>query len=47
MKNQIDEYEGKIKKLINELENESKKHITKVNELHEHYMGFKSESAEL
>jgi hypothetical protein len=33
--------------LIGELETTSKNHIGKVNELHEHYMGFKSESAEL
>ena len=43
--------EVKIKKLIRELETdpsgESKMHIVKVNELHEHYMGYKSESAEL
>ena len=47
MKVLVEEYEGKIKKLIGELETESKKHITKVAELHEHYMGFKSETAEL
>jgi len=47
MKVLIEEYEAKIKKLIGELEIESKKHITKVSELHEHYMGYKSESAEL
>lgn len=47
MKGQVDEYEAKIKKLISELETESKMHIQKVNELHEHYMGYKSESAEL
>lgn len=47
MKKQIEEYENKIKKLIGELETTSKNHITKVNEIHEHYMGFKSESAEL
>lgn len=43
----MEEYEGKIKRLIGELETTSKNHITKVNELHEHYMGYKSESAEL
>jgi len=43
----VEEYEGKIKRLIGELETTSKNHITKVNELHEHYMGYKSESAEL
>ena len=47
MKSQIEEYEDKIKRLINELEITSKNHIGKVNELHEHYMGYKSESAEL
>ena len=47
MKSQIEEYEDKIKRLIGELEGVSKNHITKVNELHEHYMGYKSENAEL
>lgn len=47
LKAQIDEYESKIKTLINELEATSKKHIRELNELHEHYMGFKSSAAEL
>jgi hypothetical protein len=47
LKAQIDEYEAKIKALINELESNSKKHIRDVNDLHEHYMGFKSSAAEL
>lgn len=42
MKNQIEEYEHKIKTLISEFEIESKKHIREVSDLHEHYMGFKS-----
>ncbi len=47
LKGQIDEYEAKIKGLIGEIEQLSKKHIREVNELHEHYMGFKSSAAEL
>ncbi len=47
MKNQLDEYENKIKKLIKELEEESKKHIKEINELHEYYRGYKNSSKEL
>ena len=47
MKKQLDEYETKIKKLIIEFEDSSKKHIRELNEVHEHYRGFKSSSIEL
>jgi hypothetical protein len=47
MKRQIEEYEGKIKKLIIEFEEESKKHIRELNEVHEQYRGYKSASMEL
>jgi len=46
LKQQIDEYEHKIKGLIGELEAQSKRHMKEVNSLHEHYMGFKSQAAE-
>ena len=36
-KMQIDEYELKIKSLIHELEDESKKHISEVQQIHDHY----------
>ncbi len=42
MKRQLEEYESKIKKLIKEFEDESKKHIREINEVHEHYRGFKN-----
>ena len=35
MKKQIDEYEGKVKRLIYEFEEASKKHIRELNEVHE------------
>lgn len=35
MKKQIDEYEGKIKRLILEFEESSKRHIKELNEVHE------------
>ena len=41
MKRQVDEYEGKIKKLIKEFEDDSKRHIKEINEVHEYYRGFK------
>lgn len=44
LKQQIDEYEQKIKKLIGELEAESKRHIKEEHSLREHYMGFKSQA---
>lgn len=47
MKRQLDEYEGKIKQLIKELEDESKRHIRETNEVHDYYRGFKSNSQEL
>ena len=47
MKGQIDEYEQKIKSLIGDLEQQSKRHIKEVNLVHEQYMGFKSQAAEL
>lgn len=33
--------------MIGEIETLSKKHIREINELHDHYMGFKSSAAEL
>jgi hypothetical protein len=39
MKNQLDEYEQKIKGLLSELEVNSKNHIKEVKQLHEHYLG--------
>jgi hypothetical protein len=42
MKRQVDEYENKIKMLIKELEDESKRHIKETNEVHEYYRGYKS-----
>ncbi len=47
MKRQLDEYEGKVKRLILEFEDESKKHIRELNEVHEAYRGYKSAAAEL
>lgn len=47
MKNQLDEYEGKIKRLILEFEDSSKKHIKELNEVHEQYRGYKSSSIDL
>jgi len=47
MKNQLDDYEKKIKTLIRELEEESKKHIKEINDVHEHYRGYKNSSKEL
>ena len=47
MKKQLDEYETKVKKLILEFEQESKKHIRELNEVHEEYRGYKSTSIEL
>lgn len=47
MKKQLDEYETKIKKLILEFEEASKKHIRELNEVHEHYRGYKSSTIEL
>ena len=35
MKRQLEEYEGKVKKLIIEFEEESKKHIRELNDVHE------------
>jgi len=46
MKKQIEEYEQKIRGLIKEFEEESKKHIREINDLHENYRGYKSSSAE-
>ena len=47
MKRQLEEYEGKVKKLIIEFEEESKKHIRELNDVHEQYRGYKSTSLEL
>lgn len=47
LKLQIDEYEAKIKSLIGDLEQQSKRHIKEVNSLHETYIGFKSSASEL
>ena len=43
----MDEYELKIKSLIKELEDESKRHIKETHEVHEYYRGYKSSSQEL
>jgi chromosome segregation ATPase len=47
MKKQLDEYENKIKKLILEFEETSKRHIKELNEVHEQYRGYKSAAIEL
>ena len=47
MKKQLDEYEQKIKRLIIEFEEESKKHIRELNSVHEQYRGYKSSAVEL
>lgn len=47
LKQQVAEYESKIKSLLSELEAQSKRHISEVNKLHEEYMGYKSQAAEL
>ncbi len=47
MKKQLDDYEHKIKKMILEFEDSSKKHIRELNEVHEQYRGYKSTSLEL
>jgi len=47
LKSRLEEYEDKIKKLIKEFEEESKRHIKEVNEIHEHYRGFKTRAQEL
>jgi soluble cytochrome b562 len=47
MKRQLEEYENKIKMLIKELEDESKRHIKETNEVHDYYRGFKSSAQEL
>lgn len=46
MKRQMDEYEGKIKRMIIEFEEASKKHIKELNEVHEQYRGYKTTSKE-
>lgn len=46
MKKQLEEYESKIKKLIIEFEEESKKHIRELNEVHGHYREYKSNAQE-
>ena len=47
MKQQIEEYEKKILGYINELEAQSKRHIKEINEIHDQYVNFKSQAAEL
>ena len=47
LKRQVEEYEGKVRKLILEFEEASKKHIRELNEVHEQYRGFKSAAQEL
>lgn len=47
VKQQNEEYEDKIKTLIKEFEDESKKHIKEVNEIHEHYRTYKTRAKEL
>jgi hypothetical protein len=43
----VAEYEAKIKELLGELEQQSKRHMREVGELHDHYIGYKSKAAEL
>jgi len=47
MKKQLDEYESKIKRMIVEFEEASKKHIRELNDVHEQYRGYKSSSLDL
>ena len=47
MKKQIEEYENKFKKMIIEFEEDSKKHIKEINDIHENYRGYKSSCIEL
>lgn len=47
MKKQVDEYELKIKRLIIEFEEEAKKHIKELNEVHEQCRLHKSAALEL
>jgi hypothetical protein len=47
MKKQVDEYEMKIKRLIIEFEEESKKHIRELNEVHEQCRLHKGQALEL
>jgi hypothetical protein len=47
MKKQVDEYEMKIKRLIIEFEEESKKHIREMNEVHEQCRLHKVQALEL
>ena len=47
MKSRLEEYEDKIKKLIKEFVEECKRHIKEVNEIHEHYRGYKTRAQEL
>ncbi len=47
MKSQLDDYELKVKKLIRELEDESKKHIKEINDVHDQYRGFKFQAKDL
>ena len=47
MKQQIEEYEKKILGYIKELEAQSKRHMKEINEIHDQYVNFKSQAAEL
>ena len=47
MKNRLEEYEDKIKKLIKEFADESMKHIKETNEIHSEYRGYKTKAEEL
>jgi predicted nucleic acid-binding Zn-ribbon protein len=47
LKKQLDDYESKVKRLIYEFEEASKKHIRELNDVHEQYRGYKSNSIEL
>jgi len=47
MKRQLDEYEAKVRQLIIEFEEASKKHIRELAEVHDHYRGFKTGALDL
>ena len=47
MKGRLEDYEEKIKKMIQEFEDESKRHIKEVNDIHYQYRGFKTKAQEL
>lgn len=47
LKGRLEDYEEKIKKMIQEFEAESKRHIKEVNDIHYSYRGFKTKAQEL